>query len=270
MVPLVDTCLTSKAYLVISFCLQAGLLVLLQLFNLTICVLLKLPHGLRVHILGQALLLDDPLDCVPVSCLLLLELALHLIHSLLVVRDDPMMLLLPLPMDLLALGSQLLILVHLDHHLLLEGTLQFLILLGVVLQEALDVFLCFHLRVILLLPQHLVLLPLLVNLCRVPLVEFHHFLFVVALTMPELKLLLIGEFIHLTLELHKLRLLVIQECSSHKNLVCWRQSALLVALGDVSVFALDIENEEGSVLCGGEKEVIIESDPNSSSRCCMG
>ena len=44
-----------------------------------------------------------------------------------------------------------LILVDLNHHLVLKGTLQLLVLLRVVLLQALDVLLGFHLRVVLLL-----------------------------------------------------------------------------------------------------------------------
>mmetsp|Transcript_38706 Transcript_38706/g.92446 ORF Transcript_38706/g.92446 Transcript_38706/m.92446 type:complete len:716 (+) Transcript_38706:1577-3724(+) len=84
--------------------------------------------------------------------------------------------------------------------------------------------------------------------------------------MPQLELLLVGELVHLALELHELRLLVVQEGPCHQDLVCRRERALLVALGHVPVFPLHVEDKESAILRCGEEVVVIEGDADPGGR----
>mmetsp|Transcript_54295 Transcript_54295/g.118892 ORF Transcript_54295/g.118892 Transcript_54295/m.118892 type:complete len:233 (-) Transcript_54295:773-1471(-) len=184
--------------------------------------------------------------------------------------NNPLMLLPPASVNLVALSGQLLILVHLLHHLFLEALLQVLVLLRVMLQQTLDVLLRLHLSIVLLFSEHFVLLALLINLCGVLLIHCHHLLFVEAISMPELEFLLVRELIHLSLKFVELSLLIIQEGPRYQNLICQRQGAFLVTLRDVAIFPLHVEDKERSILRRGEEVEVICADPETGGRRRVG
>ena len=80
-----------------------------------------------------------------------------------------------------------LVLVHLNHHLVLERAFQFAILLEVVLPQTAEVLFLFHDCVVALLPEDLVFLTLLVNFSCVALFKRHHLFLVEALPVPGSK-----------------------------------------------------------------------------------
>mmetsp|Transcript_21577 Transcript_21577/g.35934 ORF Transcript_21577/g.35934 Transcript_21577/m.35934 type:complete len:425 (+) Transcript_21577:667-1941(+) len=269
-VALVDAGLTSQANLVVALRLQTRLLIFLQLLNLPIRVQLQLSHGFSVDALSQGLLVQDPINRLHVGFLSGGKLRLHLVDFLLMFCNDPLMLLPPAPVNLVALSGQFLILVHLLHHLFLEALLQVLVLLGVMLQQALDVLLRLHLSVVLLFSEHFVLLALLINLRRVLLIHCHHLFFVEAISMPELEFLLVGQLIHLSLELVELSLLIIQEGPRDQDLIRQRQGAFLVTLRDVAIFPLHVEDKERSILRCGEEVEVVRADSQPRGRCRVG
>mmetsp|Transcript_89072 Transcript_89072/g.249274 ORF Transcript_89072/g.249274 Transcript_89072/m.249274 type:complete len:249 (-) Transcript_89072:352-1098(-) len=248
MVALVNACHATQADLVVLFGLQLDLLLALEFLDLLVCVLLQLPHRLLVNFFGKPLLLHDALDNPLVLGLLRVELALHLGNGLGMLVHQLVVLRLPIPVDALPLGCELLVAAHLNHHLVLEGALQVLCLLGVQLHQALDVFFGLHLGIVLLLAQLLVLRALGVDLLGVLLLQVHHLLLVEGLPVPQLELDLIGKLFHLPLQFEQLRLLLVKERPGDKNLVCGREHILLVTLGHDLVLLAHVEDEQASVL----------------------
>mmetsp|Transcript_16667 Transcript_16667/g.29632 ORF Transcript_16667/g.29632 Transcript_16667/m.29632 type:complete len:206 (-) Transcript_16667:1854-2471(-) len=176
------------------------------------------------------------------------------------------MLALPEPVDGLPLRGQLLVAPHLDHHLVLEGALQVLRLLGVQLRQALDVLLSLHLCIVLLFSQELVLGPLLIDLRSVFFLQLYHLFLVVAFTVPQLEFDLIRQLVHLSFQLDELALLVVQESPGDQDLVGWRQGILLVPLRHDLVLLLDIEHEQTAILATREEVVVVESDADTRRR----
>mmetsp|Transcript_71693 Transcript_71693/g.184906 ORF Transcript_71693/g.184906 Transcript_71693/m.184906 type:complete len:458 (-) Transcript_71693:1229-2602(-) len=266
MVALVDAGHAAQADLIVLLVLEFLQLLILQLLDLPVRVLLQLPHGLLVHVLGQLPLVHDALDVVLVRRLLLFELLLHPFHLHLVRPHDVVVLLLPVAVHSLPLREEFLIAANLDHHLVLERAFQVLRLLGVQLHEALLVLVGLHLRVVRRLAQELVLRSLLLDLAGVLLLELHHLLLVEALAMPELELDLVGELLHLALELQQLCLLLVEEGPGDQDLVGGRQNILLVALRHDTVLLPHVEDEEAAVLRATEEVVVVEGDTDSRAR----
>mmetsp|Transcript_28041 Transcript_28041/g.84545 ORF Transcript_28041/g.84545 Transcript_28041/m.84545 type:complete len:240 (-) Transcript_28041:1958-2677(-) len=208
-VALMDARHPSQPDLVVLLGLQASLLLLFQLFNLLVGVLLELPPGLLMDLLGEPLLLRNPLDRALVLRLLGLELALHLGHRLGVFVHELLVLGVPVSVDVLSLGGQLLIAPHLDHHFVLEGPFQVLRLFRVQVYQALDVFVSLHVCVSFFLLEEFVLRPFRLNLLGVLLLELDHFLLMRAFSVPQLELDHIGQLLDLPLEFQQLRLLLV-------------------------------------------------------------
>mmetsp|Transcript_9302 Transcript_9302/g.21480 ORF Transcript_9302/g.21480 Transcript_9302/m.21480 type:complete len:453 (+) Transcript_9302:640-1998(+) len=200
-IPLVNTRLSTQPHLVILLQLEPLLFFILELLYLSIGVLLQLPHCLLVHTLGQTLLLHNEADLVLVARLLLCKLAMHVIDGAVVSIDHVVMLLFPLLVHAIPLSCHLLVSTHLDHHLVLKRCLKILGLLSMQLLQAFCVLLVLHLQVILLLAQDLILGTFLLNLLAILLFQLNHLFLVVALSMPQLELNLVGELFNLSFQL---------------------------------------------------------------------
>mmetsp|Transcript_45554 Transcript_45554/g.113137 ORF Transcript_45554/g.113137 Transcript_45554/m.113137 type:complete len:274 (-) Transcript_45554:221-1042(-) len=220
---------------------------------------------------GEFLLLNEVPHFVVVLSLLLLEILRHARNETLVLLPYLSLFFLPGLCLPLPLCGQLLVARHLDHHLGLEAGLQLLGRLGVGLLDALEVLLILSLHVVLLLAQQLVSSPFLLEFVFVFVFEFSHFLLVEGVPVSELEVHLVGQLLHLPLQLHQSRLLLVQEEACHEDLVRIRQSALLVTLGHHSVLLADVEHVQRPILRAREQVHVVEGDaqPGTGARVAL-
>mmetsp|Transcript_9007 Transcript_9007/g.25094 ORF Transcript_9007/g.25094 Transcript_9007/m.25094 type:complete len:200 (+) Transcript_9007:1119-1718(+) len=187
MVLAVDTCLPAQTNLLVLLLRQALLIHLLELFNLTVSVLLQLRQRFLVVLESLILLSDDAVLRLAIGLLMLLELLLHALNDRLVLTHQRGVLRLPLLLFPLQVLRKLLVPLDLNQHLPLEGLFQLLGLLCVCVLQGPDILLVLQLTVCLLVAQDLEFPPLSLDLLAVFLLELGHLLFVVAVAVPQLE-----------------------------------------------------------------------------------
>mmetsp|Transcript_5730 Transcript_5730/g.14597 ORF Transcript_5730/g.14597 Transcript_5730/m.14597 type:complete len:264 (-) Transcript_5730:1970-2761(-) len=259
-----DASLATQTHLLILLLRQLLLVHLLEFLDLAVGVLLQLRQHLLVLLEGSLLLADDAVLRLSVLALELLKVETHLIDDTLMLLEHGGVLHLPLLLLPLQVLGQLLIPLHLNQHLLLEGLLQVLRGLAVLLLELTNAVLILDLHLVLLLSQYLKLAPLRLDLFAVLLLQLGHLLLVVAVAMPELELDFAGELLHLALEVQQRGLLVVQEGPSYQDLIGEAQSTVFVALA--WCLPLHFEDVKAAVLASAEEALVVEGDPDARDR----
>mmetsp|Transcript_64372 Transcript_64372/g.153532 ORF Transcript_64372/g.153532 Transcript_64372/m.153532 type:complete len:299 (+) Transcript_64372:1702-2598(+) len=262
----VDARLTSQPYLLIFLGSQLSLVHLLELLDFSVCILLQLRQGLLVLLKGAFLLLDDAVALIPHVLLLPVVICPHLVNDAIVAFGEAAVLHLPLLLFSLKVLLQLLVALHLNEHLLLEGLLQLLRLLRVQLLQRFDAFLVLNLHVALLFAKHLVLAPLRLDLFAVLLLELRHLLFVIAVSVPQLEVDSVCELLHLALKLQQSSLLIIQEDSRDQNFICEAKGPILVPFAGLLLHVPDVQ---ASIICSTEEVLLIASQSYASDRARM-
>mmetsp|Transcript_94488 Transcript_94488/g.225167 ORF Transcript_94488/g.225167 Transcript_94488/m.225167 type:complete len:298 (-) Transcript_94488:1773-2666(-) len=266
---LVDARLTTESDFVILFLCQLLLIHLFQLFNLSIGILLQLCQCLLMVLESHFLFLDDPVHGLSVHPLDLLGILLHLLNDARMLCQESRVLSFPFLLFALQIRLELLVTLILNNHLLVKGLLLPLEVPCVALFQSLDMLFILHLHFRLLLPKHLELPPLRLNLFAVLLLHLRHLLLVEAVPVSQLEGDAAVQLLNLPLQLQQHGLLLVQELPRHQDLVGISKARVLVSFAG-SRF-LNVEDAKAAVVAGAEQVQLIpcDPDPGDRSRVCL-